>query len=111
MAQVTTINVAAIMDALPELVDELRAQLPENRHENLNLAYSWLLEQDRVSFTAEHVLIPSDTASSVTYAVGRTCGCGDATYRGNPNCKHRQRAWLFSQALRRAYAAGIQVAA
>lgn len=101
MSEVKTVKVAALMDVLPELVDELRGKLPADRSENLDLAYDWLLQQEQVSYTEQHVVLPSDSVSSVSYLVGKTCPCPDATHRGNARCKHIQRAWLFVTTLRR----------
>jgi len=114
MSEVTTIPIAAVMDILPELVDSLRVRMPQPARESLNLAYDWLLQQDVVMLTAQHVVMPSDAATSVTYLVNRTtraCPCPDATHRENARCKHVQRAWLFMYALQQVETTRLRSAA
>jgi len=95
----TVYTIAALLDALCDAVDAARvAAAGDSRWLNgIDSGYSWLLEQDSISFDVERHELTFTSESGNEYKANGICGC-TAFQKGNP-CRHRSAARLVRRAL------------
>ena len=91
-------HIAALLDQLVAAVDTARATTTDRRWLNaLDSGYSWLLEQEQVTFDAARHELTFTSESGQTYHANGVCGC-TAYQQGNP-CRHRAAARILRRAL------------
>lgn len=97
-----TIQIAAILDSLVEVVDAARASegVSASWLSALNTAYGWLLEQDVIMYDhLRHALfVASATTAGKFYISNGDCQCMAFT-AGNGTCWHRAAARLVRRAM------------
>ena len=91
-------HIAALLDALVAAVDTARAATTDARWLNaLNTGYSWLLEQDVITFDAARHELTVNSPSGRVYRANGACQC-EAFAKHNA-CWHRAAARLVRRAL------------